>query len=78
VTIADARPTLREPVLDLAGTPLDLSRHLAVMAIVNRTPDSFYDRGATFALDAAVAAGVAAVRAGAEGRRCRSARRSRG
>jgi dihydropteroate synthase len=25
------------------------------MAIVNRTPDSFYDRGATFALDAALA-----------------------
>ncbi|WP_349429002.1 dihydropteroate synthase [Microbacterium sp. LWS13-1.2] len=36
------------------------------MAIVNRTPDSFYDRGATFALDAAVAAGVAAAEAGAE------------
>ncbi|UYK41557.1 dihydropteroate synthase [Microbacterium terricola] len=35
------------------------------MAIVNRTPDSFYDRGATFALDAAVAAGVAAAEAGA-------------
>ncbi|MEU2348345.1 dihydropteroate synthase [Modestobacter sp. NPDC049651] len=27
---------------------------LVVMAIVNRTPDSFYDRGATFALQAAV------------------------
>ena len=27
---------------------------LLVMAIVNRTPDSFYDRGATYALDAAV------------------------
>ena len=27
---------------------------LAVMAIVNRTPDSFYDRGATFALAAAL------------------------
>lgn len=53
-------------VLDLPGGRLDLSRHLAVMAIVNRTPDSFYDRGATFALDAAVAAGVAAVEAGAE------------
>ncbi|MBD8023345.1 dihydropteroate synthase [Microbacterium gallinarum] len=53
-------------VLDLPGGPLDLTRHLAVMAIVNRTPDSFYDRGATFALDAAVAAGVAAVEAGAE------------
>jgi dihydropteroate synthase len=26
-----------------------------VMAIVNRTPDSFFDRGATFALDAALA-----------------------
>ncbi|MEN8603169.1 dihydropteroate synthase [Microbacterium rhizosphaerae] len=36
------------------------------MAIVNRTPDSFYDRGATFALDAAVAAGVTAFEAGAE------------
>ncbi len=30
----------------------DLAR---VMAIVNRTPDSFYDKGATFAIDAAVA-----------------------
>ena len=38
---------------------------LVVMAIVNRTPDSFYDRGATFARDAAVAAAVAALDAGA-------------
>jgi dihydropteroate synthase len=28
--------------------------HLVVMAIVNRTPDSFYDRGATYELDRAV------------------------
>ena len=28
---------------------------LVVMAIVNRTPDSFYDRGATYELDAALA-----------------------
>ncbi|GAA5203039.1 dihydropteroate synthase [Microbacterium jejuense] len=53
-------------LLEVPGGALDLSRHIAVMAIVNRTPDSFYDRGATFALDAAVAAGVAAVEAGAE------------
>jgi dihydropteroate synthase len=39
---------------------LTLGRHsfdenaLLIMAIVNRTPDSFYDRGATFAFDAAV------------------------
>jgi dihydropteroate synthase len=39
---------------------------LAVMAIVNRTPDSFYDRGATFAAGAALAAVDAAVAAGAD------------
>ena len=38
---------------------------MAVMGIVNRTPDSFYDRGATFALDAAVAAALAHAEAGA-------------
>ncbi|WP_353809575.1 dihydropteroate synthase [Agromyces sp. SYSU T00194] len=36
------------------------------MAIVNRTPDSFYDRGATFALDAAVGAALAAYADGAD------------
>src|SRR5262249_21606200 len=39
---------------------------LAVMAIVNRTPDSFFDRGATFAEDAALAAIDRAVADGAE------------
>ena len=37
-----------------------------MMAIVNRTPDSFYDRGATFAVDAAATAVEAAVEAGAD------------
>ena len=37
----------------------------AVMAIVNRTPDSFFDRGATFATDAALAAVDRAVAEGA-------------
>jgi dihydropteroate synthase len=36
------------------------------MAIVNRTPDSFFDAGATFALDAAVRASLAAVADGAD------------
>ncbi len=72
MTLTGAIPTAqpdavpRTTLLELPGGSLDLSRHLAVMAIVNRTPDSFYDRGATFALDAAVRAGVAAVEAGAE------------
>ena len=36
------------------------------MAIVNRTPDSFFDRGATFAEDAALRAVEAAVGEGAD------------
>ena len=38
---------------------------LVVMAIINRTPDSFFDRGATFADETAMAAVDAAVAAGA-------------
>ncbi|WP_236725904.1 dihydropteroate synthase, partial [Mycobacterium avium] len=36
------------------------------MAIINRTPDSFYDRGATFSDDAARAAVHRAVAEGAD------------
>jgi dihydropteroate synthase len=43
------------PVLDLPRRRLELGRRAAVMGIVNRTPDSFYDRGATYAFDAALA-----------------------
>ena len=48
-----------DPVPD-PHAPLRLGRHefgrdrRLVMAIVNRTPDSFYDRGATFAEQAAL------------------------
>ncbi|MFC5501481.1 dihydropteroate synthase [Lysinimonas soli] len=44
----------------------DFDRQVAVMAVVNRTPDSFYDKGATFALDRAVAAAVRAADDGAD------------
>ena len=44
----------------------DFSRRVAVMAIVNRTPDSFHDRGSTFALAKATAAVRAAADAGAD------------
>ena len=44
----------------------DFAREVAVMAIVNRTPDSFYDRGRTDALDAAVAAAHRAIAEGAD------------
>ena len=41
--------------LSLGARTFDLQRAVAVMAIVNRTPDSFYDRGRTYDLDTAVA-----------------------
>lgn len=44
----------------------DFDRRVAVMAVVNRTPDSFFDKGATFALDRAVQASLRAADEGAD------------
>lgn len=59
-------PPLRIPVRTIGARTFDFSRRVAVMAVVNRTPDSFFDQGRTFALDAAVAACFDAVEAGAD------------
>jgi len=48
------------------GRQVDFSTHGVVMAIINRTPDSFHDQGRTFTLEAALNAGLQAVRDGAE------------
>lgn len=45
---------------------LHLDHHVAVMAIVNRTRDSFFDAGRTFELAPALEAALAAAEAGAE------------
>ena len=50
----------------IGGRHFDFARQVAVMAIINRTPDSFYDQGKTFGLDAAVTAALAAVSDGAD------------
>jgi dihydropteroate synthase len=50
----------------LGGRRFDFARQVAVMAIVNRTPDSFHDRGRTYALERAVSAVRAAAEAGAD------------
>ena len=50
----------------IGGRVFDFTRRVAVMAIVNRTPDSFHDRGSTFALAKAVEAALAAAEAGAD------------
>lgn len=59
-------PDLKHPVHHFSGRSIDFSRRIAVMAVVNRTPDSFYDAGSTFGLDAAVSASLRAVAAGAD------------
>jgi dihydropteroate synthase len=50
----------------IGARTFDFSREVAVMAIINRTPDSFFDRGSTFDLDKAVKAATAAVADGAD------------
>jgi dihydropteroate synthase len=50
----------------ISGRTFDFSRRAVVMAIVNRTPDSFHDRGRTFALEKATEAVSAAAADGAD------------
>lgn len=63
MTTADVLPSR---VRSFGGRTIDFSRRVAVMAIVNRTPDSFHDRGSTFALEAAIEKGRDAAAAGAD------------
>lgn len=60
------KPDFLVPVHDFSQRSLDFSQRIAVMAVINRTPDSFYDAGSTFGLDDAVAAAMRAVEAGAD------------
>jgi dihydropteroate synthase len=68
----EARKTRQVPASSAPGRVLQLGRRsfapdrLLVMAIVNRTPDSFFDRGATFTNEAALRAVAEAVAAGAD------------
>jgi dihydropteroate synthase len=59
-------PELTAPRRTIGARTFDFDRQVAIMAIVNRTPDSFYDQGRTFALPKAVEAVDAAVAAGAD------------
>lgn len=60
------RPELAIPIRTIGGQVFDFDSRVAIMAIVNRTPDSFYDRGSTFGLPEAVDAVRRAVAAGAD------------
>ncbi|HUG85113.1 MAG TPA: dihydropteroate synthase [Euzebya sp.] len=52
--------------MTLASRTFDFDREVAVMAILNRTPDSFYDGGRTFTLEAAVDHALSQVAEGAD------------
>jgi dihydropteroate synthase len=66
-------PPMCDPLLTMMfqqAPPLRLGRRsfedFAVMAVINRTPDSFFDKGATYAFDAALQAVDCAVAQGAD------------
>lgn len=52
--------------LDLGGRVFDLSARALVMGILNRTPDSFYDRGSHFSMPALLDRAAELVQAGAD------------
>lgn len=58
-------PALTQPIRTIGGRVFDFAHEIVVMGIVNRTPDSFYDQGRTYALDRAVEAGRRATADGA-------------
>jgi len=58
-------PPLRTPVRTIGRRRFDFDREIVVMGIVNRTPDSFFDQGRTYAMERAVEAALAAAQAGA-------------
>jgi dihydropteroate synthase len=59
-------PPIEEARMFRLGSRVFQNSDHAVMAIVNRTPDSFFDKGATFAEDAALRAVETAVAEGAD------------
>lgn len=61
-----APPVVGPDELLLGGRRYDISRRALVMGILNRTPDSFYDNGATFGLDALLRRAESLVAAGAD------------
>ncbi|WP_240197654.1 dihydropteroate synthase [Nonomuraea lactucae] len=59
-------PEIISPVRRIGQREFDFDRQVAIMAIVNRTPNSFHDRGRTFELSRAVEAACGAVDEGAD------------
>jgi dihydropteroate synthase len=63
---ASTDPAPTSLVRTFGARRFDFAREVAVAAIINRTPDSFYDRGATYGLGEALAAAGRALAEGAD------------
>jgi len=63
---ATSGPAPTSLVRTIGARRFNFSREVAVAAIINRTPDSFYDRGATYQLGEALAAADRALAEGAD------------
>jgi dihydropteroate synthase len=63
---AGSVPAVRATRLKLGDRSFDITDRALVMGILNRTPDSFYDKGATFALDDLIRRGEKLVHDGAD------------
>src|SRR5690242_13490298 len=59
-------PSIPFPTLRLGERTVDITTRAIVMGILNRTPDSFYDRGATWDFDAFLRRADDLVTAGAD------------
>lgn len=59
-------PVMPFPTLQLGDRQLDIRTRTVVMGILNRTPDSFYDQGATWSFDAFLRKADELVQAGAD------------
>ena len=62
----DSVTAVRATHLTLGDRSFDISDRALVMGILNRTPDSFYDKGATYALDDLVRRAEVLVESGAD------------
>ena len=58
--------TISATRLDLGAVQFDIGTRALVMGILNRTPDSFYDKGATWGFDQFLAKAESHVLAGAD------------
>jgi dihydropteroate synthase len=61
-----AGPVVPYPTIRLGARSIDVRTRALVMGILNRTPDSFYDRGATWSFDAFLRRADELVTAGAD------------